>query len=298
MYTSNFLQYLQFEKRYSKHTVQSYKTDLDQFYSFLSTTYNLESVQQVTHSIIRSWIVKLLEQNISPRSINRKMATLKSYFKFLIREDMVKKNPMIKVVSLKNAKKLPEFVDQESIHTLFDQIEFEDSFEGLRDKLVLELLYATGIRRAEIIGLTNLSVDEKNCTIKVLGKRNKERLIPYNSPLNDLIKIYIENRDNSIEVNTTDANGPLLVTNKGKTLYPKLVYRIVNKYLSLITTLSKRSPHILRHTFATHLLNNGADINAIKELLGHANLAATQVYTHNTIDKLKDVYKQAHPRAT
>ncbi|MBL4715220.1 MAG: tyrosine-type recombinase/integrase [Bacteroidia bacterium] len=298
MYTSNFLQYLQFEKRYSKHTVQSYKTDLDQFYSFLSTTYNLESVQQVTHSIIRSWIVKLLEQNISPRSINRKMATLKSYFKFLIREDMVKKNPMIKVVSLKNAKKLPEFVDQESIHTLFDQIEFEDSFEGLRDKLVLELLYATGIRRAEIIGLTNLSVDEKNCTIKVLGKRNKERLIPYNSPLNDLIKIYIENRDNSIEVNTTDANSPLLVTNKGKTLYPKLVYRIVNKYLSLITTLSKRSPHILRHTFATHLLNNGADINAIKELLGHANLAATQVYTHNTIDKLKDVYKQAHPRAT
>ena len=298
MHIPNFLQYLQFEKRYSQHTVKSYKTDLEQFYSFLSDTYDLKSVQQVTHSIIRSWIVKLLEQDISARSINRKIATLKTYFKFLIREGKIKKNPVNKVASLKNSKKLPEFVDQESIHILFDQIEFENSFEGLRDRLVLELLYATGIRRSEIIGLTNQAVDEKNCTIKVLGKRNKERLIPYNSPLNDLIKIYKENRDNSIEVNTTDANGPLLVTNKGKIFYPKLVYRIVNKYLSMITTLNKRSPHILRHTFATHLLNNGADINAIKELLGHANLAATQVYTHNTIDKLKDVYKQAHPRAS
>ena len=279
MFIQQFLDYIKFEKRYSSHTVVSYQTDLKQFTQYLLEEYQISKIQEVSYNIIRSWIVSLVDSKIASRSVNRKITTLKSYFKFLLREGQVDKNPMLKIVAPKTSKKLPLFIEQKKMNHLLDEIYFEEDFEGLRDNLILKLFYYTGIRLSEWVN------------IKVLGKRNKERIIPFNLELKIAFEKYFAARVPEIEEKF------LFLTSKGKKVYDKLVYRVVNKYLDRIITNDKKSPHILRHTFATHMLNNGAELNAVKELLGHTNLSATQVYTHNTFEKLKKSYNQAHPIA-
>ena len=288
----SFLQYIRFEKRFSPNTVLAYQNDLEQFFDYASTTYGISDPAEVQHGVIRSWIVALMEEEISTRSINRKLTSLKTYFKFLLRKQQISHNPMLKVQAPKTSKRLPVFVDQQKMELLFNDVDFGEGFIGLRDRLMLELLYVTGMRLAELIGIKDADVDLFAAQVKVLGKRNKERIIPFSTKLKELIQIYLKARKHEFQDSLT-----LLVTDKGKPLYPKMVYRIVTQRLGEVTTLEKRSPHVLRHTFATHMLNNGADINSVKEILGHANLSATQVYTHNTIEKLKEVYKLAHPRA-
>jgi integrase/recombinase XerC len=289
---NSFLQYIQYEKRFSPHTILAYKNDLEQFGAYQKDLYETEDPAAITYSMIRSWIVDLMEKKISPRSINRKLTSLKTFYKFLLRQGLVQTNPMLKVQSPKTSKRLPVFVDEANMELLFKDVDFGDGFPAIRDRLILEIFYATGMRLSELTGLDDSRVDIYQNQIKVLGKRNKERIIPFTKTLKDLIESYLKIRKELI-------NPPpsFFVTDKGKKMYAKLVYRIVTHRLGEVTTLDKKSPHILRHTFATHMLNRGADINSVKELLGHANLSATQVYTHNTIDKLKQVYKQAHPRA-
>ena len=289
MLQNKFITYLSSEKRFSEHTVKSYTTDLKQFTDFLCDEFQIiDKIDEIRFQIIRTWIASLLEKGISPRSVNRKISTLKSYFKFLIREGVILENPMIKLVAPKSKKILPVFIEEEQIASLLNEVQFEDGFTGERNKLIIELFYVTGIRLSELINIKISDINFQSQVIKVLGKRNKERLIPLSSNVLEELKSFIDKYQIDY----------FLFANKdGKKLYTKLVYRIVNKYIGKISSVNKRSPHILRHTFATHMLNNGADINAIKELLGHANLSATQVYTHNTIEKLKTVYKQAHPRA-
>ena len=287
MQKEKFLQFLEHEKRYSVHTIKSYSTDLEQFIQFLSSEFQVNTVKNVNFQFVRSWIAKLLSNNISPRSVNRKITTLKTYFRFLLQEDLIKQSPMQKIISPKTSKRLPVFVEQVKMEQLLNEIDFGVGFLAQRDRLILELFYFTGIRLSELINLKNKDINYSDSTILVLGKRKKERLIPLTSDILSKIK----------KLNASNKSKYLFTTDKGKQISTKQVYRLVNKYLSMVTTLDKKSPHILRHTFATHMLNNGADINAIKELLGHANLSATQIYTHNTIEKLKTVYKQAHPRA-
>jgi len=289
---SEFCEYLSHQKRYSSHTVSAYKKDLEQFEQFLYSDYQIESFTQASSPIIRSWIVKLIESDISSRTINRKISSLKSFYKHLLKNGIIKKNPLLKVTTPKTAKRLPVFVGENEITDLFTEIDFPENYEGYRDNLILELFYATGIRLSELVSLELNSIDYHNLTIKVLGKRNKERIIPIGTKLKLKIDNYINQRK---KIETSDSQ--LFLTKVGKKIYPKLVYRVVKHYLSLVTTNSKKSPHILRHTFATHMLNNGADLNSIKEILGHSNLSATQVYTHNTIEKLKNIHKQAHPKA-
>jgi len=288
MSQDQFLSFLKNEKRYSPLTLTAYKTDLEQFSSFLADSYEINNISEVEHQMIRSWIVSLIEKEISNRSVNRKISSLKSYYKFLIRQDIVESNPMQKIISPKSSKRLPVFVEKKSMSSLFDEIEYEAGYEGVRDKLMLELFYCTGIRLSEMINLKSNDCSMSNNTIKVIGKGNKERVLPLSKELSGLISAYLEDYQ---------VNDWLFLTKKRKKMYPKLVYRIVYSYLSKVTTLKKKSPHVLRHTFATHMLNNGADLNAIKEFLGHSNLSATQVYTHNSIQKLSDVYNQAHPKA-
>ena len=292
-YILSFLNYLEFEKRYSKRTIESYRTDLFQFEKYCSTLANSELLS-ADGKLIRGWIVNLLEENCQNRSVNRKISTLKSFYKFLLRQGYINSNPLLKVESLKTGKQLPVFVTTNQTHQLFTEVEFGSDFHGVRNKLILDLLYATGIRLSELIHLKNKDIDEFNLTIKVLGKRNKERVIPITMEMVRTIKNYW---DLMKEVGFNKEIEFLLVTDKGDKLYPKFVYRVVTTALKLVSTQDKKSPHVLRHTFATHMLNNGAEINAIKELLGHSSLAATQVYTHNTFEKLKKIYKQAHPRA-
>lgn len=288
----NFLQYLENEKRYSAHTLIGYETDIKQFQSFLKETFDHSDDTSVTSVMVRSWVVNLLEHGLSPRTVNRKLSSLKTYYRFLKKEGAAKVNPMVAVVAPKTAKRLPEFVPEGDMQSLLDPEIFEDDFNGCRDKLIIELLYMTGIRKAELISIVVSDVDLQQGLIKVTGKRNKQRIIPIGNRLSEAIRDYLDIR---ARVTTDEDN--LLITEAGKKLYPKLVYRVVNLYLGKASSITKKSPHVLRHTFATHMLNNGADLNAIKELLGHANLSATQVYTHNSIEKLKNVYKQAHPRA-
>ena len=289
MLQNKFITYLSSEKRFSEHTIKSYTTDLKQFTSFLSSEFQIiDEINEISFQIIRTWIASLLEKGINPRSVNRKISTLKTYFKFLIREGELVENPMMKVVAPKSKKRLPVFIEEDQIASLLNEVQFEEGFVGQRNKLIIELFYVTGIRLSELINIKISDVDFNNQSIKVLGKRNKERIIPLSSNVVNDLNIFIENNQQ---------NKYLFTNLEGEKLYNKLVYRLVNKYIGEISSVNKKSPHILRHTFATHMLNNGADINAIKELLGHANLSATQVYTHNTIEKLKIVYKQAHPRA-
>jgi len=295
MFKDRFIDYIQFEKRYSSNTIIAYNKDLEQFLHFVKESYEVDNIADVDHHIIRSWLIELMENDISARSVNRKLTTLKSYFKFLLKEDLVTENPMNKILAPKVSKRLPFFVEQDKMQSLFSDSYFDDDFPGLRDRLILDILYNTGMRLSELINLKHQDIDLEKKTMKVLGKRNKERIIPFGDNLKELLILYGVKKQK--EFDQPEAFSCLLITNKGKQIYSRLVYRIVNKYLSLVSTLEKRSPHVLRHTFATHMLNNGADLNAIKELLGHSSLAATQVYTHNTIEQLKSIYNKAHPRA-
>lgn len=287
-----FLKYLSFEKRYSPHTVQAYRKDLLQFSEFILAEFEISDLLEVKHIQIRGWVVSLMDLGISAKSVNRKIATLKSFYKFLLGREYIEQNPAAQIKPLKTKKELPTFVKEDEITNLLDRIEFSDDFAGQRDKLLLELLYSTGIRLAELQGLKETDVNFYENTIRVLGKRNKERIIPVGNSLVQLIRIY-QNQKDQMGI----SGDILLVTDAGTPLYPMFIYRKVKKYLSAVTTLSKKSPHVLRHTFATHLLNKGADLNAVKDLLGHTSLAATQVYTHNSIDKLKAAFDQAHPKA-
>lgn len=289
----SFINYLKFQKRYSQHTVISYQTDLDSFFSFLQQQYGNMELADIKTVYIRSWLAGLKQQGLEAKSINRKISTLKSFFKYLLRQQLIKASPMVAIISLKTNKRLPQFVNEKDMQVLLQHVEFPDTWDGRTGKLIIELLYNTGIRQAELIGLKEMHVSKNNSTVKVLGKGNKERIIPVSNQLMDCIQEYLTAKKKYKEVDTEY----LLLLKNGKKLYPRYVYNVVNRYLNLITTIDKKSPHVLRHTFATHLMDGGADLNAVKELLGHSSLAATQIYTHNTIEKLKDIHKKAHPKA-
>lgn len=289
-----FLEYLKYQKRYSPHTLISYENDLSGFFVFISLQYDDLSLQQITPALIRTWLAVLKQDNISSKSINRKISALKSFFKFYLKNGAISASPMGTIVSLKVKKRLPSFIEQKDINTLFSHIEFPDTWKGKTDHLLLKIFYQTGMRLSELINLKESQIDAANSSLKVVGKGNKERIIPLNNSLVNDILFYIEEKKKNI----SDINFPnLFLNSKSKSLNPRYVYSVVNFYLKGVTTNDKKSPHILRHTFATHLTNNGADINAVKELLGHTSLAATQIYTHNTIQKLKDIYKITHPKA-
>jgi integrase/recombinase XerC len=292
MFIERFIRYVRYEKRFSPHTIKAYETDLLQFQTFL-TTYET-TLAEATHTLVRSWVMECMEASTGAKSINRKISSLRSFYKFLQREGLVVKSPMEQVQAPKIPKRLPVIVEEAKLNALLDdEALFPSGFEGLRDRVVLELLYGTGIRLAELLGLKNSDIDDYNQQIKVLGKRNKERILPLAKPLYALLKVYIDQK-NELGFTSTDK---LIVTDKGTAAYPQLIYRLVKQALGEVSTQDKKSPHILRHSFATALLNKGAELTAIKELLGHANLSATQVYTHNSIEKLKSIYKQAHPKA-
>lgn len=287
-----FLENIQYERRLSKHTITAYKTDLRQFEGFLSATFETTESSLATFPEIRAWIVALSEEKISPRSINRKIASVRAYFAYLIKQKKVENDPTLKLKALKTKTRPPAFVEERAIMTLFDEIDFPNGFEGSRDRLILTLFYCSGIRLTELIGLKLNEFDIEERKFQVLGKRNKFRVIPLPNSIVPLVEDYLEERTSQKIVSDF-----FFTRLDSKPLYPVLVQRTVKKYLSLVTSQKKNSPHILRHTYATHLLNKGADLNAIKDLLGHSSLSATQVYTHNSIDKLKEVHKKAHPNA-
>ena len=287
------MEHLQFQKRYSKHTLISYQTDLSAFTIFMQSEYPEMEINDIKTTYIRSWLASLKENGIESRSINRKISTLRSFYNYLLKNFIVKFNPVVGIISPKIPKRLPQFVSEKDTATLLTSVQFSEGFKGVTEKLMIEILYATGIRKGELLSLKDSSIDLMNVNLKVIGKGNKERIIPINKYLSEQIKYYINEKKRLFARNE---NMSLLVSEKGVELDPKTVYNIIKKYLSKVTTIEKKSPHILRHSFATHLMNNGADLNAVKELLGHSSLAATQVYTHNTIEKLKDVYKKAHPK--
>ena len=294
MHKEKFLKYLELRKKYSPHTINSYAVDIDQFNLFCLENFPINTEQEIVtdFKVVRKWIAALALNNNSSKTINRKLSSLRSYYNFMMREGFVKSNPVTKVIRPKIKKKLPEFVSEDNINVLLNSELFNNDFEGLRDKLIVELLYGTGIRRAELISIKISDVDLENKIIKVTGKGNKQRIIPFPNILVSIIEKYLYFRNEIL----SETNN-LLIIKSGKPVYPNLVYRVVKKNISLVSSIKKRSPHTLRHSYATHLLNNGADINAVKELLGHANLSATQIYTHNTFEKLNKIYKQAHPRA-
>jgi len=297
MFLEQFISYIKYEKRYSPHTVAAYESDLAQFYTFLNhPEVVIHHPSEVTHHHIRNWMVELMNADLTGRSINRKIASLRKYFKFLLQGQHITATPTARIQTPKIAKQLPVVVEEEKLSRLLDNSEvFDESFNGMRDKLIIELLFGTGMRLAELLGLTDDDVNAYEGTVKVLGKRNKQRIIPLNKELKHLLQKYSVLKKNEIFANNSLK---LIVTSKGADAYPKMIYLIVQKYLNYISTQNKRSPHVLRHTFATSLLNKGADLNAIKDLLGHASLSATQVYTHNSVERLKSIYKQAHPKAT
>jgi len=290
----SFLQYLQIEKRYSPHTVRSYLNDLDQFFMFLTSQGQPADPATVTSHDIRAWVVSMLDNSYSAVSVHRKISCLRVFYRYLRKEGVVKSDPLEKVSLPKRKKRLPVFVEEGAMDDLLDKYSFGDSLAGIRNRTIIEMLYLTGMRRAELIGLRNTDVDLAEGSIKVTGKRNKQRIIPFVKSFSDRLKEYTILRD--AEVGSAEGSW-FFVTDSGNKLYDKYVYNTVNRYLAMVTTIEQKSPHILRHTFATHMLNRGADLNSIKELLGHANLSATQIYTHNTFEKLKKIYKQAHPRA-
>ena len=290
----SFLQYLKTEKRYSPHTVRSYLNDLDQFFSFQSARQNPTEPGQISSYDIRSWIVSMLDSGYSPVSIHRKISCLRVFYRYLRKEGIVKNDPLDKVVLPKVKKRLPAFVDEKSLDFLLDDFDFGDDFSGIRNRTVIEMLYQTGMRRSELTGLKDSDVDLQGASVRVTGKRNKQRIIPLLPSFTITLGNYLKAKMDHLG----DAAGEwFFVSDRGNKLYDKYVYNVVRKYLSMVTTIEKKSPHILRHTFATHMLNRGADLNSIKEFLGHANLSATQIYTHNTFEKLRKIYKPAHPRA-
>jgi len=289
-----FINYLAFEKRYSQHTIVSYRNDLEQFFTYIGSQYQVEKLDDIATTFVRSWLAELKGEKISAKSINRKASSLKSFFKYHLRTGGIAATPMWSVITPKISRRLPEFVKEPDMENLFRYLPFPDSWQGKTDRLLLQLFYQTGMRLSELVNLKEKQVDYSKQVIKVLGKGNKERVVPVAAELLHELKAYAQAKRKDIAQADTSL---LFVLENGKRLYAKYVYLAVKKYLSAITTLNKKSPHILRHTFATHLTNNGADLNAVKELLGHSSLAATQVYTHNNIGKLKEAHKKAHPRA-
>lgn len=288
-----FITYLQNERRYSTHTIAAYRSDIRQFDAFVQQTFDVDKLVEIKQPMVRSWVVELMDRGFEARTVQRKITSIKSLFKFCVREGVVIENPVVLIKAPKIKKRLPSTITEESMEHLLDRSYFPEGFEGLRDRLIILLLYHTGMRRAELIGLRQDQVDLERAQLKVLGKRNKERIIPIQSELSSAISAY---RHDLITRFNSALPPELLLTIQGKKLYPKLVYRVVNRYLSYVSSSEKKSPHVLRHSFATHLLNSGAELSAIKELLGHANLSATQVYTHNSVEQLKKVYNQSHPR--
>ena len=292
---AKFLDYLKYEKRSSVHTVTAYEGDLAQFEEYLDENFKEVKILEIEPIMVRAWMMDLLEKKVSPRSIGRKTSALRAFFRYHVKLKNVSINPMESVTAPKVKQRLPQFVEEEEMDNLFREDLFADTFEGWRDRLIIELFYATGMRLSEHTNIRRDDLDLYACQVKVLGKRNKERIIPFSPRLKEVALKYLTLFDEKYP--EIPKNYYIFVAPNCNKIYPKAVYRIVRKYLDLVTTIDKRSPHVLRHTFATHLLNHGADINAIKEILGHASLAATQIYTHNSIEKLKNIYNQAHPRA-
>lgn len=293
-YKESFLQYLQTEKRYSPLTVRSYLNDLDQFDNHLRKLEFSGGPEDISSHDVRSWIVTMISDGYSPSSIHRKISSLRVFYRYLRRDGIIVNDPLEKVVMPKAKKRLPLFVSETSLDNLLDNYEFGDDFNGIRNRTIIEMLYLTGMRRAELTGLRNIDVDIAGATVKVTGKRNKQRIIPLLKSFSVQLEKYVKVRNEAFPGCSVEW---FFVGNKGSKLYDKYVYNVVKRYLSMVTTIEKKSPHILRHTFATHMLNHGADLNSIKEFLGHANLSATQIYTHNSFEKLRKIYKQAHPRA-
>jgi len=293
MSTTRFLNYLQFERRYSPHTLLAYQNDLKSFVSYLEETYGLSVPDEATAEMIRSWIVALMDYGLKARSINRKISTLKAFYNYLLREGGIEVSPVRQIHTLKQAQRLPAYVDMDDMKKLLGDTPAEDAFADWRDRMVLMILYATGIRLSELLSRRSGSFDFSDNTLKVLGKRNKERIIPFSYQMKEELQNYLRLKQKTFPQQDGDW---VIVTDKGGKAYPKFIYRTVNHALAGVNS-AKKSPHVLRHTFATHLLNNGASLNAIKDLLGHANLSATQIYTHTTIEQLKSIYTQAHPRA-
>ena len=290
----SFIDYLRFEKHYSQHTVRSYDNDIGQFFSFINMHKGSDKMSDINSTDVRSWMIFMLDKGYSAVTVHRKISSLRTFFRFNMRAGIIKVNPVENIVLPKRQKRLPVFVEEASLDKLLDHYSFGEGYSGVRDRTIIEMLYTTGMRKAELIGLRIDDVDTGNRTVRVLGKRNKERIIPLISSFCDNLTQYIDIRNEHFPDITESW---LFLTEKGNKLYDKFVYNTVKRYLDMVTTIEKRSPHVLRHTFATHMLNHGADLNSVKEILGHANLSATQVYTHNTFEKLKKVYKQAHPRA-
>jgi len=288
---THFIEYLNYEKNYSPYTVTAYKKDLESFQIFSKKEYNESDLSQLPYSIIRSWIVTLVDSDISNRSINRKVSSLKSYYNYLVKTKQITQNPLHKHKSLKTSKKVNIPFSQKEVFEVLELFENSKDFESVRDKLIIELMYTTGMRRSELIGLKLSSVDLSQNIVKVVGKRNKERQIPLLNSVTKTIRNYLILRGKNVAKNDC-----FLITKKGEKMYPTLVYRIINEYFSKVSLKIKKSPHVIRHSFATHLLNEGADLNSVKELLGHSSLASTQVYTHNNLKGLKKMYNHAHPR--
>lgn len=288
-----FTDYLQLEKKYSAHTVTAYLKDLEDFQKFASEEYKYSEIVNVNYSIVRSWIISLVDSGVSNRTVNRKISSLKTYYKFLLKTSQIEINPLAKHRALKTSKKIQVPFSEMEIENVMELLQTENTFEGLRDRLIVELFYSTGIRRAELINVKLNDISFAQKTIKVLGKRNKERIIPLLPAVLNTINEYLPFRE---QLENIKDSAHLFLTKKGVKVYETLVYRIINSYFSKTSEKVKKSPHILRHSFATHLLNEGADINAVKELLGHSSLASTQVYTQNSIAKLKEVYRNSHPR--
>ncbi|GGZ47795.1 tyrosine-type recombinase/integrase [Mesonia mobilis] len=292
MHLPQFIDYLQYEKKYSLHTINAYQKDISDFAVFAEENFEETNLAEISYSIIRSWIVKLVDEEVSNRSINRKISSLKTFYKYLLKTKQIEVSPLAKHKSLKVSKKVQVPFSAKEVETVIANFSAE-GFSDVRDQLIIELLYSTGMRRAELINLKLESIQIESSQIKVLGKRNKERMIPLLPSVKKTFIAYLKERE-QLEINSE--SDYLLLTNKGKKLYDTLVYRIVNGYFSRVSTKTKNSPHIIRHSFATHLLNEGADLNSVKELLGHSSLASTQVYTHNSIKELSKVYLKSHPR--
>ncbi|HHV84415.1 MAG TPA: tyrosine recombinase XerC [Petrimonas sp.] len=294
MWKEKLIQYLRNEKNYSSHTEISYLTDLTQFQQFIEKECGEFDPEQIDADLIRIWIAHLVEEGIKPRSVNRKLSAVKTFFNYLNKIEAVKGNPAEKVRGPKTPKRLPAFVNhEEMVRIIDDEQAYPDNFEGQRDQFIIELFYVTGMRKSELIGLKNSDIDYYAKTVRVTGKRNKQRIIPLSDDTLEKLKNYVQSRDREVE----NKSPFLFVKKDGDPIYPKMIYNIVRKHLDSIPTLSKKSPHVLRHSFATEMLNNGAEINAVKELLGHSSLASTEVYTHVTFEELKKVYHNAHPRA-
>ena len=289
-----FLDYVKFEKRYSQHTITAYKNDLGQFFEYLNNQYGITALHEISPSFIKSWLATLKEDKITSKTLNRKISSLKSFFKFQLKSGIISVTPMWSVTTPKISKRLPQFVKESEMKDLFQYLSFPDDWQGKTDRIIISLFYQTGMRLSELVNLKESHVDKDRNSIKVIGKGNKERIIP----LNPILTIQVTEYQNAKRNNFENFDSQYLFVNKdGKKLYAKYVYLHVKKYMAEVTTLAKKSPHILRHSFATHMMNHGADLNAVKELLGHSSLAATQVYTHNTIEKLKNIHKKAHPKA-